>query len=60
MDIGLLLPLVIVAFLALLLVGHSQLAKGVNDQAANGALLLVLATLAGVLALGMVLSLDFW
>ncbi len=50
---------VVVAFLALLGVGRRQIAHGTNAQVAS-ATVLVLATVVGVLALGIVLSLDVW
>ena len=60
MDILLLVPLIVVAFLVLLLTGRAQLAKGQNSATANGATLLTLAAVVGVLALGLVVSLDVW
>lgn len=57
MDIALIALIVVVAFVALLALGRSQLAKGANAQVANGAVLLALATVLGVWMLGMVLSL---
>ena len=60
MNVGLLAILVVIVFVVLLGVGRSQIAKGSNAQVANGATLLVLATIAGVVALGMVASLDVW
>lgn len=56
----LVVPLVVVAFIVLLLLGRSLIAKGLNTSVANGSVVLVLATVVGVLALGMVLSLDGW
>lgn len=60
MDIALVALIVTAAFVALLLAGRSQIARGANAQVANGAVLLALATIVGALALGMVLSLDVW
>lgn len=60
MDIALLALLVVIAFVALLGVGRSQIAKASNPQVANGAVLLVLATIVGLLVLGLVASLDVW
>lgn len=60
MDIALVALIVAAVFVALLVVGRGQLAKGANAQVANGALLLTVAAIVGVLALGMVLSLDVW
>ena len=60
MDIALLALIVVLAFVALLGEGRRRIAKGSNAQVANGAVLLVLATVVGLLALGMVVSLDVW
>jgi formate hydrogenlyase subunit 4 len=60
MDIAVVALLVIVVFVALLGAGRGQIAKGSNAQVANGAVLLSLATIVGVLALGVLLSLDVW
>lgn len=60
MDILLLVPLILLVFLALLLAGRAQVAKGSNSATANGATLLTLAAVVGVLALGLVVSLDVW
>ncbi|NPC96979.1 hypothetical protein [Nocardioides sp. zg-DK7169] len=60
MDILLLAPLVVVLFFVLLFMGRGSLARGTNAATANGATLLVLATILGVLALGMIVSLDVW
>lgn len=60
MDILLLAPLVVVVFLTLLLTGRAQVAKGSNSATANGATLLTLAAIVGVLAIGLVVSLDVW
>lgn len=59
-DILLLVPLIVVVFLVLLLTGRAQVAKGSNRATANGATLLTLAAVVGVLALGLVVSLDVW
>lgn len=56
----LLAPLLLVLFLGVLLVGRSQLAKGTNSATANGATLMVLATVLGVLSLAAAVSLDVW
>ncbi|QIK76675.1 hypothetical protein [Nocardioides piscis] len=60
MDIALVAWLVVVVFVALLVGGRGQIAKGSNAQVANGAVLLVLATVVGLLAVGVLLSLDGW
>ncbi len=60
MDILLFVPLLVVGFLVLLLAGRAQVAKGSNSATANGATLLTLSAVVGVLALGMLLSLDVW
>lgn len=60
MDVALVALLAVVAFVVLLLVGRGQIAKGTNAQVANGAVLLTLAAIVGLLALGVVLSLDGW
>lgn len=60
MSIALLAVLVVVAFVVLLGIGRAQIAKGSNAQVANGAVLLALSVLAGLLALGAVVSLDVW
>lgn len=52
--------LVVVVFVALLVGGRGQIAKGSNAQVANGAVLLALATVVGLLAVGVLLSLDGW
>jgi formate hydrogenlyase subunit 4 len=59
-DILLLVPLIVVVFLLLLLTGRAQVAKGSNLATANGATLLTLAAVVGVLALALVVSLDVW
>jgi hypothetical protein len=51
---------VVVVVLALLVVGRAQIAKGSNAQVANGAVLLILASVGGPWALAMLLSLDLW
>ena len=58
MNIALVALLAVVVFVVLLLVGRGQIAKGTNAQVANGAVLLTLAAIAGLLALGALLSLD--
>lgn len=60
MDIVLLAPVIVVVFLLLLLTGRAQVAKGSNSATANGATLLTLAAVVGVLALGLVVSLNVW
>lgn len=60
MDIVLLVPLIAIVFLLLLLSGRAQVAKGSNSATANGATLLTLAAVVGVLALGLLVSLDVW
>lgn len=59
-DMLLLVPLIVVVFLVLLLTGRALVAKGSNRATANGATLLTLAAVVGVLALGLVVSLDVW
>jgi hypothetical protein len=59
-NILLLAPLLVIAFLGLLLVGRAQVAKGANTATANGATLLALAVVVGVLDLALVVSLDVW
>ncbi len=60
MDIALVAVLALAAFFALLLFGRGQIAKGSNTQVANGAMLMTLAAIVGLLALGVVRSLDVW
>lgn len=60
MDIALVALLVVVAFVALLAFGRGQIAKGSNAQVANGAVLLTLAAVVGLLAMGVLVSLDVW
>jgi len=60
MDIALVAVLVLVAFVVLLLTGRAQIAKGANAQVANGAVLLTLAAIIGLLALDVLSSLDVW
>jgi hypothetical protein len=60
MSVTLLALLAVVAFVVLLGIGRGQIAKGSTAQVANGAVLLTLAAIVGVLALGVVLSLDVW
>lgn len=60
MDITLLALIALVAFVALLVVGRGQIANGSNSQMANGAVLLTLAAIFGVLAMGVLSSLDVW
>ncbi len=49
MNVLALAALTAIAFVALLLVGHNQIAKGSNKQTANGAVALTLATILGVM-----------
>jgi hypothetical protein len=58
MSVELLAMVLVVAFAVLLGIGRGQIAKGSNAQVANGAVLLTLAAIVGVLALGVVLSPD--
>ncbi len=60
MSVELLAMVLVVAFAVLLGIGRGQIAKGSNAQVANGAVLLTLAAIVGVLALGVVLSPDGW
>lgn len=60
MDSSLLALIALVAFVVLLVLGRRRIAQGANAQVANGAVLLILATIVGVLALGVVASLDVW
>ena len=60
MDVLLLVPVIFLVFLALLFSGRAQVAKGANAATANGATLLTLAAIVGVLAVGLVVSLDVW
>jgi len=57
---SILLVLAAVVFMALLLTGRRALAAGANQQVANGATLLVLATVVGVVTLAAIASLDAW
>ena len=60
MSIALVGLFVVVVFLALLFLGRAQIAKGSNPQVANGAVLLTLAAIAGLLAVGALASLGGW
>lgn len=60
MNIALVALVVVGVFVALLVAGRGQIAKGSNAQVANGAVLLTLAAIVGLLALGVLLSLDVW
>ena len=51
MDATLLLSLLLILFVLLIGVGRSQLARATSAPLANGVVLLVLATLLGMLAL---------
>ena len=59
-DIALGAFVVAVLFVVLLVSGRGQIAKGSNARVANGAVLLTLAAIVGLLALGLLLSLDVW
>ncbi len=52
--------LLTLAFVLLVLVGRAQVAKGANAHVANGSVLLVFATLIGVVVLSLVGALNFW
>lgn len=52
MSLGLVVVIALIVFAVLLVAGHRQLAAGANLQTANGAALLSLATVIGVLAIG--------
>ena len=54
MSSSVLALVIVVAFVVLLVAGRGQIAKGANAQVANGAVLLTLAAIIGVLALGIV------
>ena len=58
MDIALIVLLVLALLFALLLMGRSQIAKGANVSVANGSVLLVLATVVGVLPPAWISSLN--
>ena len=60
MSSSVLALVIVVAFVVLLVAGRGQIAKGANAQVANGAVLLTLAAIIGVLALGIVVWLDGW
>jgi len=60
MNIAIAPLIVFVAFIVLLGIGRGQIAKGSNAEVANGAVLLTLAAIVGLLALGVLLSLDVW
>ena len=60
MSVDLLAVLVTLAFVALLGLGRSLVARGSNQQLANGATVLVLATITGIFATGLIASLDVW
>lgn len=60
MDAALVALIIFVAFVVLLVIGRGQIARGSNSQVANGAVLLTLAAIAGLLALAVLLSLDVW
>lgn len=60
MDIALVALIVFVVFFVLLGIGRGQIAKGSNAQVANGAVLLTLAAIVGLLAVGILVSLDVW
>lgn len=54
-DVNLLLLVMVLAFVALLFAGRAQLAKGANASVANGATLLTLAAVLGIVALSALL-----
>jgi len=56
MNVLALAALTAIAFVALLLVGHNQITKGINQQTANGTVALTLATILGVMFLAAFLS----
>lgn len=56
MNIILLMLLLGAGFVALLLVGRSQIARGINAEVANGAMAMVLAVILGIFFMGAVLS----
>ncbi len=56
MSVLALAALTAIAFVALLLVGHNQIARGSNKQTANGAVALTLATILGAMFLAALLS----
>lgn len=56
MAVSLLVPLLGALLLVLLLLGRAQIAKGANPALANGAVALVIATIVGVLFVGMIVS----
>jgi len=60
MNIAIAPLIVVVAFIVLLGIGRGQIAKGSNAEVANGAVLLTLAAIVGLLALGVLLSLNGW
>ena len=60
MDLPVVASIVGVVFLALLVAGRVQLAKGSNSQVANGAVLLTLAAIVGPWALVLLMSFDIW
>ena len=60
MDIALVAVIVFVGFVLLLGFGRGQIAKGANAHVANGAVMLTLAAIVGLLAMGVLSSLDFW
>lgn len=53
MDIVAFTFLLFIVFVGLLAVGRAQVAKGLNAPVANGAVLLSVATVVGVLAMGL-------
>jgi hypothetical protein len=60
MSIELLTAAIGLVFVALLLVGRGQIAKGTNPSVANGAVVLVLAAIVGIWALGLLVSWEGW
>jgi uncharacterized membrane protein YcaP (DUF421 family) len=60
MSVEIAAVLLLVVFVVLLVAGRGQIAKGANVQVANGAVMLVVAAVVGVLAFGAIVSLDVW
>lgn len=60
MDVRLLTLAVGVLFAILLAVGRRRIARGANSTVANGAVILVLATIAGIWSLGLLVSWEGW
>ena len=60
MDVRLLTLAVGVLFAILLAVGRRQIARGRNSTVASGAVMMVLATIAGIWSLGLLVSWGGW